>query len=175
MRYCIGIDTGVNTGLAVWDRNERRFTDIATMTISKAMLYVLGLARTGDVEVFFEDARKRKWIPAMPDIRREMGRWQGSGSVMRDCKIWEDFCGESGIPCEAVAPQRNRTKLESRALREAERILGDGTPRWQVEDLGYAKMLEGFFTVCRAQEFDIVAELAALDRDTPAGERRFWS
>lgn len=66
-------------------------------------------------------------------------------------------------------------KLESRALREAERILGDGTPRWKVEDLGYAKMLEGFFTVCRAQEFDLVAELAALDRDTPAGERRFWS
>ena len=67
------------------------------------------------------------------------------------------------------------TELESRALREAERILGDGTPRWQVEDLGYAKMLEGFFTVCRAQEFDIVAELAALDRDTPAGDRRVWS
>ena len=66
-------------------------------------------------------------------------------------------------------------KLESRALREAERLLGDGTPRWKVEDLAYAKMLEGFFTVCRAQEFDLVAELAALDRDTPAGERRFWS
>lgn len=65
--------------------------------------------------------------------------------------------------------------LESRALREAERLLGDGKPRWQVEDLGYAKMLEGFFTVCRSQSFDLVAELSALDRDTPAGERRFWS
>ena len=65
--------------------------------------------------------------------------------------------------------------LESRALREAERMLGDGTPRWKVEDLGYAKMLEGFFTVCRSQSFDLSGELAALDRDTPAGERRFWS
>ena len=66
-------------------------------------------------------------------------------------------------------------ELESRALREAERILGDGSPRWKVEDLGYAKMLEGFFTVCRAQSFDLYGELAALDRDTPAGERKFWS
>lgn len=66
-------------------------------------------------------------------------------------------------------------ELESRALREAERLLGDGTPRWKVEDLGYAKMLEGFFTVCRSQSFDLSGELAALDRDTPAGERRFWS
>ena len=66
-------------------------------------------------------------------------------------------------------------KLESRALREAERVLGDGTPRWRVEDLADAKMLEGFFTVCRSQSFDLSGELVALDRDTPAGERRFWS
>ena len=66
-------------------------------------------------------------------------------------------------------------ELESRALREAERVLGDGTPRWRVEDLAYAKMLKGFFTVCRSQSFDLSGELAALDRDTPAGERRFWS
>lgn len=65
--------------------------------------------------------------------------------------------------------------LESKSLREAARLLGDDTPRWKSEDLAYARLLEGFFTVCRAQSFDLYGELAALDRDTPAGERRFWS
>ena len=65
--------------------------------------------------------------------------------------------------------------LEAKSLQEAARLLGDDAPRWQAEDLGYAKMLEGFFTVCRSQSFDLAAVLAELDRNTPAGERRFWS
>ena len=65
--------------------------------------------------------------------------------------------------------------LEAKSLQEAARLLGDDAPRWQAEDLGYAKMLEGFFTVCRSQSFDLASVLAELDRNTPAGERRFWS
>ena len=119
MRYFIGIDPGVHTGVALWDSGLEVFHSVRSMTITGAMSAVGGFAaeHPRDVTVVFEDARKRKWIPAMPDIRREMGRWQGSGSVMRDCKIWEDFCGESGIPFEAVAPQRNRTKLDAEAFR----------------------------------------------------------
>lgn len=116
MKY-IGIDTGVNTGIAVWDTESRDLLSVETTTITKAMLSVLDFLQSDErVKVVFEDARQRKWIPAMPDIRREMGRWQGSGSVMRDCKIWEDFCKENSIPYEAVAPKRNRTKLTAEAF-----------------------------------------------------------
>lgn len=117
MKY-IGIDTGVNTGIAVWDTESRDLLSVETTTITKAMLSVLDFLQSDErVKVVFEDARQRKWIPAMPDIRREMGRWQGSGSVMRDCKIWEDFCKENSIPYEAVAPKRNRTKLTAEAFK----------------------------------------------------------
>lgn len=117
MKY-IGIDTGVNTGIAVWDTESRDLLSVETTTITKAMLSVLDFLQSDErVKVVFEDARQRKWIPTMPDIRREMGRWQGSGSVMRDCKIWEDFCKENSIPYEAVAPKRNRTKLTAEAFR----------------------------------------------------------
>ena len=100
---------------------------------------------------------------------RASGRLEGLGATRGEVvSHWLKTVGLVEVDADCM-------ELESRALREAERVLGDGTPRWKVEDLGYAKMLEGFFTVCRAQEFDLVAELAALDRDTPAGERRFWS
>lgn len=117
MKY-IGIDTGVNTGIAVWDTESRILLSVETTTITTAMLSVLDFRRSDErIKVMFEDARQRKWIPVMPDIRREMGRWQGSGSVMRDCKIWEDFCKENSIPYEAVAPKRNRTKLTAEAFK----------------------------------------------------------
>lgn len=117
MKY-IGIDTGVNTGFAVWDKESRGLLSVETTTITKAMLSVLNFCRSDErVKVVFEDARQRKWIPTMPSLRREMGRWQGSGFVMRDCKIWEDFCKENAIPYEAVAPQRNRTKLDAEAFK----------------------------------------------------------
>lgn len=117
MKY-IGIDTGVNTGIAVWDTESRDLLSVETTTITKAMLSVLDFCRSDErVKVVFEDARQRKWIPTMPSLRREMGRWQGSGFVMRDCKIWEDFCKENSIPYEAVAPKRNRTKLTAEAFK----------------------------------------------------------
>lgn len=117
MKYLIGIDTGVHTGYAVWDAEDKAFMGIETLTISTALYRVKSISEIYRVKVFFEDARKRKWIPAMSSLRREMGRWQGSGSVMRDCKIWEDFCKENSIPYEAVAPKRNRTKLTAEAFR----------------------------------------------------------
>lgn len=119
MRYFIGIDPGVHTGVALWDSGLEVFHFVRSMTITGAMSAVGGFAaeHPRDVTVVFEDARKRKWIPAMSSLRREMGRWQGSGSVMRDCKIWEDFCKENSIPYEAVAPKRNRTKLTAEAFK----------------------------------------------------------
>lgn len=116
MKYCIGIDTGVRTGVAVWHPESREFVSVSTMTLTRALDMVRGLAADG-VKVYFEDARQRRWIPDTHDLRREMGRRQGAGSVKRDCRIWEDFCRENRIPFEAVAPRRNRTKLSAEAFR----------------------------------------------------------
>ena len=38
----IGIDTGVNTGVAVWDNRQRTFLQIETMMIHRAMEIVRG-------------------------------------------------------------------------------------------------------------------------------------
>ena len=69
MKY-IGIDTGVNTGFAVWDKESRGLLSVETTTITKAMLSVLDFCRSDErVKVVFEDARQRKWIPASMEMR----------------------------------------------------------------------------------------------------------
>lgn len=128
----IGIDTGTHTGMAVWDSAERRLVSLRTCTITAAMASVLDLLRDGrEVKVWFEDARQRRWIPDSGDIRREMGRRQGAGSVKRDCSIWEGFCRENGIPFEAVPPRRNATKLSKEAF--------DSLSGWKGRTSGHAR------------------------------------
>lgn len=113
MKY-IGIDTGVNTGFAVWDTEKQAFDRIECLKIHAAMKIVLNTILVNpfiETVVRFEDARQRRWIPDTHDIRREMGRRQGAGSVKRDCQIWEDFLSDNGVRFEMIAPKNNATKM----------------------------------------------------------------
>ncbi|HLX92058.1 MAG TPA: hypothetical protein VKR32_10270 [Puia sp.] len=107
--FLIGIDCGVNTGMAAWERSSKRFAFINTMMIHEALLSVKILASSdyqGKIFIRVEDARKRKWFG---DSGRE--QLQGAGSVKRDAKIWEDFLTDLKIPFEMVEPKNNKTKL----------------------------------------------------------------
>lgn len=118
-RYYIGIDTGVNTGICVWDAGTKLIRYIETISIHKAMNEIKSFANCdGSLFVRVEDARLRKWIPKMLTERRERGRNQGAGSVMRDAKIWEDFLTDLGVDFEMVAPKNNKTKLNAEAFRK---------------------------------------------------------
>lgn len=111
----IGIDTGLDTGLAVWDTGRRVFRAVATLRIHRAIEAVRDWERNnpGQVRVVFEDARQRRWIPDSHDLRREMGRRQGAGSVKRDAVIWEEALTDYGIPFEAVRPRQGLTKWDA--------------------------------------------------------------
>lgn len=113
----IGIDTGVNTGLAFWDRDH--LTSVESMPIHEALLLVRDTwLQSGavPVKVVFEDARKRKWY-GTKTAQEDRSRLQGAGSVKRDCKIWEDALKDWGIPFVKVAPKNNMTKLSAEAFR----------------------------------------------------------
>ena len=109
-KYCIGIDTGTHTGVAVWNREERRFEILAEMKIHKAMFIVSEYAKVaGDkVLVRVEDARKRNKYGDRSEFKL-----QGAGSVKRDSTIWEDYLKDLKIDYDMVAPQNNHTKLDS--------------------------------------------------------------
>lgn len=114
-RFYIGIDPGTNTGLAIWDSSRRQFERVGTSGIVTAMVEIVEFVRyrgldPQDVEIVFEDARKRKWIPREKSLSQFKGRAMGAGSVKRDCSIWEEFCQQYGFRRSAPPPRAGMTK-----------------------------------------------------------------
>jgi len=105
----IGIDTGVNTGYAIYDTRTKKLLTVETIKVHEAILRILAL-RNEQVKLFvrFEDARLRKWFGS-----KGKEALQGAGSVKRDAKIMQDFLEDYGIPYEAVAPKNNKTKVKA--------------------------------------------------------------
>lgn len=112
MSIYVGLDTGVHTGIAVWDSRAKRLTDVRTVKIHEAMRIVAELheATSGNILVVFEDARQRKWLPREHSLKEFKGRAMGAGSVKRDATIWQDFLTDNRIPFEMVPPRAGMTK-----------------------------------------------------------------
>jgi hypothetical protein len=110
----IGIDTGVNTGYALWRPGVKRLIFVDTVKIHTAMQMVKDakvfdcLGNGEGVLVRGEDARKRQWFG---NAGRE--QLQGAGSIKRDATIWEDFLTDLGVDFEMVAPKSNTTKVSA--------------------------------------------------------------
>ena len=102
IKYHIGIDPGVNTGVAIWN-SEKKELECFSLMIHQAF----ELVKKYDCFVYVEDARLRKYITG----GRE--KLQGAGSIKRDSKIWEDFLTDKNIAFKLIAPKNNRTKLDS--------------------------------------------------------------
>src|SRR4051794_22670645 len=107
-RYLIGIDTGTTTGIAVWDKAQKKLTGVEALKIHEAIVRVQILAQDNPGQVFVrvEDARKRQWFG-----KSDREKLQGAGSIKRDAVIWEDFLKDLQISFELVAPKNNKTKV----------------------------------------------------------------
>lgn len=112
-QFHVGIDCGVQTGLAIWNARYEQFVTVKTVKIHQAMQEITDIQKAygNDLKVRIEDARLRKWIPAGKNEKEERGRREGAGSVKRDASIWEDFLTDMGIEFELVAPKNNKTKV----------------------------------------------------------------
>lgn len=111
-KYLVGIDCGVDTGVAIYDPLAHCLTALDTMTIDRAMKFVLEMRDAGTLgRVYFEDARQRTWFEKERNNSEYRGKLMGAGSVKRDAKIWEDFLKNEEIPFEMIAPRQNFTKM----------------------------------------------------------------
>lgn len=121
----IGIDAGKNTGFAVWDSKRKKFIEITSMPIHRAMLEVKQIfdKEVDNLYIRVEDARQRTWFGNKMSYHEERSKLQGVGSVKRDCTIWEDFLTDLGFRFEMVAPKRNVTKMTHEQF---ERLTGYG-------------------------------------------------
>lgn len=113
MAIFIGIDPGTNTGLAVWNASEQRFTEVVTASIVGAMRVALDWAEGWDTTLVIEDARKRKYLPREKNLSEYRGKLMGAGSVKRDCTIWEEFADYYNIPIILVPPRKGLTKWDA--------------------------------------------------------------
>jgi hypothetical protein len=113
--HVIGIDTGRNTGFAVWSTKDKAFDYFGTIKIHEALFMIRDLAEDKEKKILVrvEDARKRgnssKLASAMA---------QGVGSVKRDAKIFEDFLLEYNIDFQLLAPSKTTTKMDVKAFKK---------------------------------------------------------
>lgn len=110
--YVIGIDPGVRTGIAVKDLRTGRLIEVVTEPIHRAFRRVWQWQGQGNIAVYVEDARQRKWFnDAHLNPKEKRGLAMGAASVKRDCTAWEDMLSDAGITYFLVAPKNNKTKL----------------------------------------------------------------
>lgn len=100
----IGIDVGVNTGVAVWCVPSKRFEGIFCMSILKAFVCVKEYRERISM-VYVEDPRQ---VRHNTDRKKS----QGAGSVKRDAQIWEEFLKMYNIPHTFVRPSKSITKIK---------------------------------------------------------------
>lgn len=105
----VGIDPGVQTGMARWDTRAARFTSVETLPIHRALAAVL---EPRPALVVFEDARMRTWFGKMDREHAKYGGAvrEGAGSIKRDCGIWDAFLTETGLPFLPRKPKSGQTK-----------------------------------------------------------------
>ena len=111
--FAIGIDPGVNTGLAVWDMKARDLLKVCSLSIVEAMDEIDTIRRSAEIIVRFEDARLRTWFGS-----KGKESLQGAGSIKRDCQIWESWLLSRGIPYKAVKPAKGATKWDAGYFRK---------------------------------------------------------
>ena len=123
----IGIDTGVNTGIAVWQ--DGKLQSVESMTITKAMRYILTCHPHKYTKLYIEDARL--WVGFHGKTKQSEAKRQGAGSVKRDAKIWEDWCKEHDYEVVFVKPKGKGLK---QSAEDFKRITG-----WQGRTNGHAR------------------------------------
>jgi hypothetical protein len=102
----VGIDPGVNTGLAVWDKEGKKL-DLKTVKLHQGFDIVRSL-KANIKSVVIENPNLWNYFT---DSKAARARLQGAGSVKRDFKAWQDFLADEGIPFHAVRPDKRRNAL----------------------------------------------------------------
>ena len=106
MKVVIGIDPGVNTGVAVADGGKLVSVGCMAAVNAEELVLQTMIDNGGKLFVRFEDARMRQWFG-----NKGREALQGAGSIKRDCSRWEEFLTHHNIPHARIAPKANRTKL----------------------------------------------------------------
>jgi hypothetical protein len=102
----VGIDPGVNTGLAIWNKGENKL-ELKTVKLHQAFDIIRSIKAQINALVI-ENPNLWNYFT---DHKAARARLQGAGSVKRDFKAWQDFLADEQIPYCAVRPDKKRNAL----------------------------------------------------------------
>jgi hypothetical protein len=118
INYIVGIDPGINTGLALYSIKEKKLLECLTIKIHTAFDLISNFTKKYPAFPFVrcEDSRKRKWYGDNSN-----SKIQGAGAAKIQCTIWEDFLKDiekKGLifGYEMVHPLRGGTKLPAKVF-----------------------------------------------------------
>lgn len=116
-KILIGIDPGVNTGIAV--SKDGKLEEVVTEQLHEAFkmidCFIWNKKPEDTLIIYVEDARKRKYYGA-----NSAAKQQGAGSIKRDCRAWEDYLSSHQVDFVLVDPkdQKGLTKWDAKTFKQ---------------------------------------------------------
>jgi hypothetical protein len=116
--FRIGIDPGVNTGIAV--KLNGVYLSIETTMIHKAMKTVAAIKDTCDA-----GGHKLTVVIENPNASGgSIVKAQGAGSIKRDFSVWRDFLTDIGVEFRAIKPMKGMTKVDEHKFQVMTKWMG---------------------------------------------------
>lgn len=114
--YVIGIDPGVKTGYAVKNLETGEFEEVGSAGIVMT-LELLDAYFGDDCFVIIEDARQWNGYSRGMKAGVMAAKAQGSGSVKRDCQIWQEYMRHWSIDFKMVPPSWKGAKTDAKMFK----------------------------------------------------------
>lgn len=108
IEYAVGIDPGVETGVALKNLKTGEIEELQSMMIHAAFDYVDSFRDNALIVV--EDARLWNGRKKGITLEEMKSKEQGAGSVKRDCIAWEDFLKDDDFFFKMVPPKAKGRK-----------------------------------------------------------------
>lgn len=125
INYFLGVDPGLNTGVALWDARGSRFLYVRAVSFWDAteLIYSeyvrLKSFCPGDMQVVIENPKAISTMYAKHDeyqgrVRTKIA--QSVGSNKRDAELLMEFCERKSIPYQAVMPSKGTGSKEKASV-----------------------------------------------------------
>lgn len=114
MSIVLGIDPGINTGVAVFI--DGRLTRLETIHPAEVAAYI---EKAQPARVVFEDSRLQSHVWTNSHSRAAAAKMSRNvGEVDAWCRLIAHACGKLGIPAHGVSPKGKGAKMDADSFRE---------------------------------------------------------
>lgn len=104
-RFCIGVDPGKKTGVAIWDKKEKRIIGLTT-TDFWGIIYTIKY-QTEPITVVIENPNLNKpTFDRGANAKANTRISQNVGSNKREAELIIDYCKRNSVPCIEVRPNK---------------------------------------------------------------------